>query len=322
MEYVESFATTATQKAEAAANSAAAAENALRETTTAKTEAVQAIREEKTASLDAIADTKTAALDDVASSTKTATDAAAGATKQAQSSAASAAAAARSQTAAAANAQAAQTSAGAADASAKKAAEEARKAANYVAADKTLSVSGAPADAAVVGNIILDRTKETPQPIFYSKAEVDKLLEDCKEAAKRAALLAANPVGKLWVSDDPTSPASIVGGTWEQIASDRALMGASSTNLAGSTAEAGLPNVEGYFALGNTTSGAWAKTMAGTGPFSTTGKGNTSLATQYQNFKDATVSITFSLAKANSIYGNSATVQPPAYFTNIWRRVA
>nr|DAL62849.1 MAG TPA_asm: baseplate protein [Caudoviricetes sp.] len=100
--------------------------------------------------------------------------------------------------------------------------------------DKTLKTENAPADAAAVGNIILDFTKETPQPIFYSKAEVDKLLEACKEAAKRAALLAANPVGKLWASDDPTSPASIVGGTWEQI-KDRFILAAGDTYAAGST---------------------------------------------------------------------------------------
>ena len=134
--------------------------------------------------------------------------------------------------------------------------------------------------------------------------------------------LLMHPVGSLYPSDNSTSPAELYGGAWEKIASNRALMGASSTNPAGSTAEAGLPNVEGYFALGNTTSGAWAKSMAGTGPFRTSGKGTTALATQYQTFKDSTVTITFSLAKANSIYGNSATVQPPAYFTNIWRRVA
>lgn len=100
--------------------------------------------------------------------------------------------------------------------------------------DKTLAIPDAPADAKAVGDIILDRTKETPQPIFYSKAEVDKLLEDCKEAAKRAALLAANPVGKLWASDDPTSPASIVGGTWERV-KDQFILAAGDTYAAGST---------------------------------------------------------------------------------------
>ena len=100
--------------------------------------------------------------------------------------------------------------------------------------DKTLGIENAPADAAAVGDIILDRTKETPQPIFYSKAEVDKLLEECKEAAKREALLAANPVGKPWASDDPTSPASIVGGTWERI-KDQFILAAGDTYAAGST---------------------------------------------------------------------------------------
>ena len=42
--------------------------------------------------------------------------------------------------------------------------------------DKTLKTENAPADAKAVGDIILDRTKETPQPIFYSKAAVDEML--------------------------------------------------------------------------------------------------------------------------------------------------
>lgn len=134
----------------------------------------------------------------------------------------------------AASAEASTSSASAAatsEANAKKYSEEAGAKANT---DKTLKTENAPADAKAVGDIILDHTKETPQPIFYSKAEVDKLLEDCKEAAKRAALLAANPVGKLWTSDDPTSPASIVGGTWERI-EGKFIMGASDTYPAGAT---------------------------------------------------------------------------------------
>lgn len=44
--------------------------------------------------------------------------------------------------------------------------------------DKTLKTENAPADAAAVGDFILDRTKNPPQPIFYSKAAVDKLLAE------------------------------------------------------------------------------------------------------------------------------------------------
>ncbi len=42
--------------------------------------------------------------------------------------------------------------------------------------DKTLSTENAPADAKAVGDYILDRTKETPEAIFYSKAAADELL--------------------------------------------------------------------------------------------------------------------------------------------------
>ena len=76
----------------------------------------------------------------------------------------------------AASAEASESSASAAatsEANAKKYSEEAGAKAGT---DKTLSIENAPADAKTVGDIILDRAKETPQPIFYSKADVDKLL--------------------------------------------------------------------------------------------------------------------------------------------------
>ena len=98
-------------------------------------------------------------------------------------------------------------------------------------------------------------------------------------------------------------------------------MGASTTHPVGTTVDAGLPNVEGYFAFGNTISGAWTKAMSGTGPFSATGNGIISLATQYQSFENSAVSIGFSLAKDNPIYGNSTTVQPATYYINIWKRI-
>ena len=193
--------------------------------------------------------------------------------------------------------------------------------------DKTLRTENAPADAAAVGNIILDFTKETPQPIFYSKAEVDKLLEDCKEAAKRAALLAANPVGKLWASDDPTSPASIVGGTWERIAQDRALMGASDTHSAGTTASAGLPNISGEW--GNIRVPSAVKEGGSlpdsdlTGVFKKTIFKSNSL---YTSIDGTDVcgwdKLDFSASESNPLYGASDTVQPPAYYAYIWRRIA
>lgn len=43
-----------------------------------------------------------------------------------------------------------------------------------------------------------------------------------------------HPVGSLYISNDPTSPASLFGGTWEQI-KDRFILAAGDTYAAGST---------------------------------------------------------------------------------------
>ena len=51
------------------------------------------------------------------------------------------------------------------------------------------------------------------------------------------------PVGSIYQSINPTSPAELFGGTWESIASNRVLMGTSEERPADSTIEAGLPNI-------------------------------------------------------------------------------
>lgn len=109
----------------------------------------------------------------------------------ASASAGSAAAAARSESSAAGSATEAAGSASAAaesktaaatsESNAAKHEKAAKKASDEAGAkagtDKTLTIENAPADAAAVGDVILDRTKEPPQPIFYSKSEVDELLK-------------------------------------------------------------------------------------------------------------------------------------------------
>ena len=59
---------------------------------------------------------------------------------------------------------------------------------------------------------------------YYTKEDVDALLA--------APSSAAYPVGSIYQSTDPTSPAALFGGTWEQIASERVLMGASRNHAA------------------------------------------------------------------------------------------
>ena len=121
-------------------------------------------------------------------------------------------------------------------------------------------------------------------------------------------------VGSIYQSTDPTSPAALFGGTWEQIASERVLMGASSSHAAGTTVKAGLPNITGSFVADvkkgeHKVSGAFTagNVIASTG--------------EYNSFSDV-YKFSLDASKSNAIYGRSATVQPAAYYVHIWRRVA
>ena len=130
--------------------------------------------------------------------------------------------------------------------------------------------------------------------------------------------LAAYPVGSIYQSTDPTSPAALFGGTWQKIAQDRVLMGASSRHAAGTTVEAGLPNITGT-ANGGVLS---VDEPSSNGAFG---------ATEYISgisYRNGDVqdlykyNRTFDASKSNAIYGASSTVQPAAYYVHIWHRVA
>lgn len=141
---------------------------------------------------------------------------------------------------------------------------------------------------------------------YYTREQVNRLLE--------AQKLADHPVGSIYQSTDPTSPAALFGGTWEQIASDRVLMGASRSHAAGTTVKAGLPNITGSFVANvhyrsNEVSGAFTA-----GDRITSTGANNGDANVYKFSLDA--------SKSNAVYGRSSTVQPAAYYVHIWRRVA
>ena len=139
---------------------------------------------------------------------------------------------------------------------------------------------------------------------FYTRAEVDALLKSVDPF----------PVGSIYQSTARTSPAALFGGTWQEIAQNRVLMGAGSGHAAGTTVEAGLPNITGSFVADvkkgeHKVSGAFTagSEIASTG--------------EYNNFSDV-YKFSLDASKSNAIYGRSATVQPAAYYVHIWRRVA
>ena len=209
----------------------------------AQATATTAITQTKDAALTDIGNAKTGALQEVAESTATAENAASAAARSASDANASKEAATTSAAAAAASASAASTSEtnssaseSAAQKSAKEAAASAELAGTRAGTDKTLKVEDAPADAAATGaaldkkankDVILD---EDGNVIFYSKAEVEVIIKEILAAQREEDLARI----KFWASDDPTSPASFIGGAWERI-EGKFIMGASDTYPAGST---------------------------------------------------------------------------------------
>lgn len=129
--------------------------------------------------------------------------------------------------------------------------------------------------------------------------------------------LSAYPVGAIYISTSSTSPASLFGGTWESIASERVLMGVSSSHGAGSTVSAGLPNISGVlkdlFVGGhfNQSTGVFKRSYCS----SFSQKTNSS---DWLGWAEAQ----FYASDSNSIYGNASTVQPAAYYVYMWRRTA
>lgn len=272
--------------------------------TTKQTEAVQAVDDERDAALQQVADS-TRAAQTAANAAGNAATAAGGYASNAESSAtaasSSASAAATSESNAASSAQSAGTDADRAEAAAALAGTRANT-------DKTLKTENAPADAAAVGNIILDPDGNA---IFYSKAEVEAKIKEILAAQREEDLARI----KFWVSDGPTSPASFIGGTWERI-EDCTIWGASDTHPAGTKLEAGLPNITAkvtsqYGIFNADAEGAFYFADGANYEYPAAGLGGALIH-----------DLRFSAANSNSIYGKSTTVQPPAYCMYLWRRVA
>ena len=239
---------------------------------------------------------------------QTATGAASTATKKAAAAEGSESAARTSAADASQSAQSASADAKSAGSSAASAKAEADRAAAIVSTDKTLSVEGAPADAKAVG--------EAMKGVISADA-VKTLIAD--------ALAEDHAKIKFWVSEDPTSPAALFGGTWEQIASDRVLMGASRSHAAGTTAEAGLPNIAG--SLSETSNNGKTSPFRGNknaissiGALAVTEVSSPFCG--YAGYEGSAYDISFDASLSNPIYGRSSTVQPAAYYVHIWRRVA
>ena len=125
------------------------------------------------------------------------------------------------------------------------------------------------------------------------------------------------PVGSLYLGMMEVCPLAALFGTWVKVSSGRVIQGADDNHLAGTTIEAGLPDVSHKHIDGF----AGINATAAYGVSTTTDTGNVNqqngTSTNYHAYTS-----TVSLSDLNPIYGKSTTVQPPAFCVNIWQRTA
>ena len=135
-------------------------------------------------------------------------------------------------------------------------------------------------------------------------------LERDKYIKKEKLLELVYPIGSIYISINKISPSDFLGGRWEQINEGYALWTCS--NNAGKTISAGLPNITGSIgkqALFNNATSSGAFSISNGAGF---GGGEYPFISKI---------FSFDASHSNSIYGNSSTVQPPAYKVYAWKRI-
>nr|DAE87371.1 MAG TPA: baseplate protein [Caudoviricetes sp.] len=172
-------------------------------------------------------------------------------------------------------------------------------------------------------------TTGNAEPTFKVGVILDGTAEFVAVDARAAAIFdLIYPVGSIFATTG-NAPAR---GTWEEIAKGRTLQGADANHAAGSTVEAGLPNITGNMAMtfGYTSDNHQTPYPIGavsvSGVFSTDSKWGRMFTPEFTSHAMDSEFIysagIFDASNSNSIYGKSNTVQPPAYVVHFYRRTA
>ena len=127
------------------------------------------------------------------------------------------------------------------------------------------------------------------------------------------------PVGSIYLSMNSTNPSTLFGGTWVQIAEGQTLWSAGTNYTAGTSLEAGLPNITGKIVGTGGYGGTLGYDPSFSGVFSDTTMNGTAA---WSGSHTGAYNLDFKASNSNNIYGNSSTVQPPAFVVYMFRRTA
>lgn len=169
-------------------------------------------------------------------------------------------------------------------------------------------------------------TTGNTEPTFKVGVILDGTAEFIAVDARAAAIFdLIYPIGSVFATTG-NAPAR---GTWEEIAKGRTLQGADSSHAAGTMIAAGLPNITGGLCSQMFSNKADIQGGLQSGKDQWAGALCTHVWTDYSigfntynNGLDYGGQARFDASKSNPIYGNSSTVQPPAYVVHFYRRTA
>lgn len=149
---------------------------------------------------------------------------------------------------------------------------------------------------------------------------IDLAVKTAVLKAKKEAILECRPIGSYFITETEDDPNVLFGGGWEKLTGRYVLQCSDDSHKAGTTVQAGLPNITGM-ATYLITDGIDQTQYPDFGCFSW-GNYNYSWKASIIYEGPSKRDLMFDASRSNPIYGRSDTVQPPARIVNVWKRVS
>lgn len=147
---------------------------------------------------------------------------------------------------------------------------------------------------------------------------IDLAVKTAVLKAKKEAILECRPIGSYFITETEDDPNILFGGGWQKLTGRYVLQCSDDKHKAGTTVEAGLPNITGF--LNGDDYGIPGTFLEVSGAFKGRKIGNRSPRAKDDDY--GVMDIDFNASWSNPIYGRSDTVQPPARIVNVWKRVS